>query len=72
MENMAPRVEIHVQRLPEGIYLATSPDVPGLTVEAETREAVQRAASDVALDLMEEERGGALPERPIFSFKYSD
>ncbi len=69
---MNPRVEIHVRRLPEGVYLATSPDIPGLTVEAETREAAQRAASDVAVDLMEEERGGALPQRPIFSFTYSD
>ncbi len=69
---MSPRIEIHVQRLPEGVYLATSPDVPGLTVEAETREAVQRIASDVAVDLMEEEHGGALPERPIFSFTYSN
>ncbi len=65
---MALHIEIHVQQLPEGVYLATSRDVPGLTVEAGTREEAQRIAPEVALDLIEEERGGALAERPKFTF----
>lgn len=67
---MAPRIGIHVQRLPEGVYLATSPDVPGLTVEAGTREEAQRIAPDIALDLLEEKRGSAFPERPVFTFTF--
>ncbi len=63
------RIEIHVQRLPEGVYLATSREVPGLTVEADTREEVQRVAPEVALDLIEEEQG-ILSERPRFSFSF--
>jgi predicted RNase H-like HicB family nuclease len=67
---MAWTIEIHVQRLPEGVYLATSADVPGLTVEAESREEALRIAPQVALDLVEEECGGPLPERPQFSFQF--
>jgi predicted RNase H-like HicB family nuclease len=61
-------IEIHVQRLPEGVYLATSPDLPGLTVEAETYEEVQRIAPDIALDLIEADRGEPLREKPGFHF----
>jgi predicted RNase H-like HicB family nuclease len=48
-------VEIAMRRLPEGIYLATSRDVPGLTVEADTREEAEKIAPEVALDLIEAE-----------------
>jgi predicted RNase H-like HicB family nuclease len=64
------RVEIHVERLPEGVYLATSRDVPGLTVEAETREEAQRIAPIIAIDLIEAERGSPLRERPGFTFTF--
>ncbi len=62
------RIEIHVERLPEGVYLATSRDLPGLTVEAETYEEARRVAPDVAIDLIEVERGAPLTERPGFIF----
>jgi len=65
---MALRIEIRVQRLPEGVRLATGRDLPGLTVEADTREEAQRIAPEVARDLIEEERGSALLEWPAFTF----
>ena len=68
MRMIDPTIKIHVELLPEGVYLATSPDVPGLTVEAATRKEAERAACAVALDLIEEERGTPLYERPIFTF----
>ena len=66
---MAERVPIHIRCLPEGVYLATSPDVPGLTVEADTREETERIATEVALDLLEVERGKpADPLSFLFTF----
>jgi hypothetical protein len=64
------RIAIHVERLPEGVYLATSLDVPGLTVEAESREEAERVAPAVAIDLLEEERGSPFPEKPGFVFSF--
>ncbi|HXQ51215.1 MAG TPA: hypothetical protein VN802_08990 [Stellaceae bacterium] len=58
---MPQRISIRVRRLPEGVYLATSQDVPGLTVEAGTRAEARCIAREVALDLIEAERRGALP-----------
>lgn len=29
-------INLHVEKLPEGVYLATSEDVPGLVVQADT------------------------------------
>lgn len=68
---MARTIEIHVERLPEGVFLATSADVPGLTVEPDTREEAMRIAPQVALDLIEEECGAPLPERPQISFQFA-
>jgi predicted RNase H-like HicB family nuclease len=63
-------VSLDVRRLPEGVYLATSVDVPGLTVEADTREEAEAAARAVAVELIEEELGHALERRPDFTVTY--
>ncbi len=55
-------IQITVQCLPEGVFLATSVDVPGLTVECETREAV--------VELIELELGHPLERRPKFAFTF--
>ncbi len=68
MEQM--RVSILVERLPEGIYLGTSEQVPGLTVECDTAEETARAAQEVALDLLEDEVGHSLDPRPDFEITY--
>ena len=60
---MAKRIAIRIQRLPEGVYLATSRDLPGLTVEGDTRQAAERIAAEVALDLLEVEQGK--PVEPV-------
>jgi predicted RNase H-like HicB family nuclease len=64
------RINIHIERLPEGVYLATSRDVPGLTVEADSREEAQRIALKVAIELIREERPEAETERPEFAFTH--
>ena len=47
------RITLDVERLPEGPYLGTSPDLPGLIVQAGTPEEVIRLAPDIARDLIE-------------------
>lgn len=65
------RISICIEQLPEGVYLATSRDVPGLTVEADTREKAQRIASEIALELIAEERGCPIAESPEFVFVHA-
>lgn len=50
---------IVVEPLPEGVWLATSPDVPGLIVEMSTRDEAIEAAQELAFELrrLEVERG---------------
>lgn len=50
MERIA---NLHIERLPEGIYLATSEDVPGLVAQGRTIAETLEIASDVARKLLE-------------------
>ena len=46
-------ITLEIERLPEGPYLGTSPDLPGLIIQADTAEEIIRLAPDVAHDLIE-------------------
>ena len=46
-------VSLQIEKLPEGFYLATSDDVPGLVVQASTITETLEIARDVANKLME-------------------
>lgn len=46
-------LNIHVEKLPEGVYLATSEDVPGLVAQGRTATEALEIARDVARKLME-------------------
>jgi len=46
-------INIHVEKLPEGVYLATSEDVPGLVAQGRTATEALEIARDVARKLME-------------------
>jgi len=46
-------VNVHVERLPEGVYLATSDDVPGLVAQGRTITETLEIARDVAKKLLE-------------------
>jgi len=56
-------VNIHVEELPEGVYLATSDDLQGLVAQGRTVAETLEIARDVARRLIEArtERGGAPP-----------
>lgn len=46
-------INIHVEKLPEGVYLATSDDVPGLVAQGRTVTEALEIARDVARKLIE-------------------
>ena len=46
-------VNIHVKKLPEGVYLATSDDVPGLVAQGRTVAEALEIARDVTRKLLE-------------------
>lgn len=59
-------LNLHIERLPEGVYLATSDDVPGLVAQGRTVVETVEIARDVARRLIEARRerdgGPDLPE----------
>lgn len=46
-------INIHVEKLPEGVYLATSDDVPGLVAQGRTVTETMEIARDVVRKLLE-------------------
>jgi predicted RNase H-like HicB family nuclease len=46
-------ITVHVERLPEGVYLATSDDVQGLVAQGRTVTETLEIARDVARKLLE-------------------
>lgn len=46
------QITLEIQALPEGPYLATSPELPGLVVQGESVEEVLELAPEVAHDLI--------------------
>lgn len=59
MEKIA---KLHVEKLPEGFYLATSDDIPGLVAQGRTITETLEIARDVAKKLLEaqSERNGSI------------
>ncbi len=55
-------INIHIKKLPKGIYLATSEDMPGLVAQGRTVTEALEIARDVARKLIEArvERSGKL------------
>ena len=50
MEHM---IQLHIEKLPEGLYLATSDDVQGLIAQGRTIQETVEIARDVAKKLIE-------------------
>ena len=46
-------VNLHIEKLPEGVYLATSDDLPGLVAQGRTVSETVEIARDVARKLIE-------------------
>ena len=60
-------IRVHIEKLPEGAWLATSEDLPGLVVEVQTREEVDEAVREVTRKLIESycEHGDPLPRELV-------
>ena len=56
-------IQVHVERLPEGVYIATSEELPGLVAQGRTVAETLEIARDVARKLIEarREREGTAP-----------
>jgi predicted RNase H-like HicB family nuclease len=54
-------VRLHIEHLPEGVYLATSEDVQGLIAQGRTVAEVVEIARDVARKLIEAQSDLSLP-----------
>ena len=50
---MEKLLNLHIQKLPEGVYLATSDDLPGLVAQGRTVAETLEIARDVARKLIE-------------------
>jgi len=55
-------VRIHIEKLPEGLYLATSDDVQGLVAQGRTIAETVEIARDVARKLLEAQQDIQLPQ----------
>lgn len=50
---MEKLLQLHIEKLPEGVYLATSDDLPGLVAQGRTITETLEIARDVARKLLE-------------------
>jgi predicted RNase H-like HicB family nuclease len=72
-ETMERMINIHIEKLPEGIYLATSQDVQGLVAQGRTVSETIEIARDVVRKLLEaQQMGGQSMDRGLLkeSFDY--
>ena len=72
---MEQMVTVHIEKLPEGVYLATSSEIQGLVAQGRTIAETLEIARDVARKLLEaraERDGSVKPELrvPEDSFDY--
>jgi len=55
-------IHLHIERLPEGVYLATSDDIQGLVAQGRTVAETLEIARDVARKLLEAQTNLKLPK----------
>lgn len=69
MEHM---IQLHIEKLPEGMYLATSDEVQGLVAQGRTIQETIEIARDVAKKLIEAQSGAdatpLAPARETFDY----
>ena len=55
LQHMERVIKIHVERLPEGVYLATTEDIQGLVAQGRTVAETLEIALDIAKKLLEDQ-----------------
>jgi predicted RNase H-like HicB family nuclease len=68
MERIA---NLHIEKLPEGVYLATSDDIPGLIAQGRTIVETLEIARDVAKKLLESQAEGQTRTHKLMSIEDS-
>ena len=63
-------VNLHIEKLPEGVYLATSDDVQGLVAQGRTIQETLEIARDLAKKLIEAQHGQPVLSQPSETFDY--
>ena len=61
MEHM---IQLHIEKLPEGVYLATSDEVQGLVAQGRTIQETIEIARDIAKKLIEAQSGASMAGLP--------
>jgi len=65
-------IQLHIEKLPEGVYLATSDEVQGLVAQGRTIQETIEIARDVAKKLIEARSGASVkplpPTREVFDY----
>ena len=56
---MEGTIQIHIEKLPEGVYLATSDDIQGLVAQGRTITETLEIARDIVKELMESQASNA-------------
>jgi predicted RNase H-like HicB family nuclease len=62
------QIKLNIEKLAEGPYLGTSPDLPGLIVQADSPDEVIAVAPDIARDLIQVMRETGQPELPLVDY----
>jgi predicted RNase H-like HicB family nuclease len=66
-------INLHIERLPEDVYLATSDEVQGLVAQGRTIQETLEIARDVATKLLESQGDGVFrklsPARETFDYQ---
>jgi len=58
-------IQLHIEKLPEGVYLATSDEVQGLVAQGRTIQETIEIARDVAKKLIEAQAGTSGSSLPL-------
>ncbi len=58
-------IQLHIEKLPEGVYLATSDDLQGLVAQGRTIQETIEIAHDVAKKLLESQGAAPGTDLPI-------
>jgi predicted RNase H-like HicB family nuclease len=69
-QRMEHKVILHIEKLPEGVYLATSDSVQGLVAQGRTIAETLEIARDVAKKPLEAQAPGSLPQTVEFGDRF--
>ncbi len=67
---MERKVILHIEKLPEGLYLATSDSVQGLVAQGRTIAETLEIARDIAKKLLEAQEPGTSPQPMEFGDRF--